>query len=59
MMVGNVVLVIIIGISAYSWWTSSRKKNASGGKSGRKDHMDLMVIFLCIYLLMERFSGPC
>lgn len=54
-MVGNIVLVIIIGISAYSWWEKGKKKSASRGKSSRRDHMDLLTILLCIYLLIDRF----
>lgn len=53
-MLGNVVLMLIIGLSAYSWWKSREKEPASRGKYNRRDHMDLLTILLCIYLLIDR-----
>lgn len=50
-MVANVILILLIVISAYSWWDHGIKES-SKGKLWRKSYALLIVILLCICLLI-------
>lgn len=55
-MLANVVLILIIGLSGYSWWETRKIEAASEGKGGRRDRSDLMVILFCLYVLIVNYT---